>query len=215
MYVLSGCSPFAILSKGAAIWAKPSKLSTGWCNGGNQPITMADFNGDGAVDVAFLAYYETITVGLGDGSGGFVFTSYPQTVSSTSIASADFDGDGNIDLTDGAHVWYGDGKGTFGGLPTLVAGAAGDWFGAGDITGDGLADVVQVSGGLSPGLSAFISQPGRMFIGMGIVGDTPTSADWPLARVTDINHDGIADFVQVSGIQLEQLLMNVAGYGGW
>src|SRR5579871_435332 len=69
---------------------------------GNAPGSVAsgDFNGDGFTDIAVLNRGDsTISILLGDGSGGFtvVGTKPASGANAVAIAAADLDGDGNID----------------------------------------------------------------------------------------------------------------------
>ena len=118
---------------------------------------VADFNGDGTVDVAAAASGDSaIQVYLGDANGG----SQPVSRSIvgrevTALASGDFDGDGAIDLfaadrrANTITVLLGDGRGNFDGRTSIDVGtaAAADGLAASDIDGDGLADLVAISAG--------------------------------------------------------------------
>ncbi|MFC1572248.1 FG-GAP-like repeat-containing protein [Candidatus Eisenbacteria bacterium] len=85
-------------------------------------IACADFNGDGANDVAVTARYsDTFHVFLNDGSGGFVFEQeYDASGGPSSIVSGDFNGDEYPDLAinRSSSTWidirFGDGQGSFG-----------------------------------------------------------------------------------------------------
>jgi hypothetical protein len=72
------------------------------CSVGVDPvaIAIADFNGDGHLDIA-TANDATgdLTILLGDGQGGFTFkTNYPIGTVPQGVAAGDFDGDGIPDL---------------------------------------------------------------------------------------------------------------------
>ncbi len=138
---------------------------------GESPRSMvaADLNGDGKTDLAIANEgSDTVTVLLGDGSGGFApalgspfaVPGGPEASSSRpglpdSIAAGDFNGDGNLDLamanfngsSDDIAVLQGDGHGGF-------TNAAGSPFPAngnprplvvGDFNGDGLPDLAVVN----------------------------------------------------------------------
>ena len=99
---------------------------------GNSPVSLitADFNGDGYADLATANMVDNVTgnvsILLGNGTGGFApVTNFGVGVSTVpkSACSADFDGDGKIDLatacitnnnTCNVSVLTGDGTGSFG-----------------------------------------------------------------------------------------------------
>lgn len=120
--------------------------ATGSRGGGS--IAIADFNGDGFLDLAYAdspdAYY---VVMLGGPLGTFVSSkTYSLPSSSRAIAAADVDGDGNVDLiTDapqGFRILRGRGDGTFE-PPRLVSiGYQPIALAIGDFNGDGHPDVV-------------------------------------------------------------------------
>jgi len=107
---------------------------------------IADFNGDGNLDVAvggtnFHGKGE-VTVYLGDGKGGFNRgASYPMPFAGESLAAADVNGDGKIDLiSDGVSVLLGNGDGTFRKGASVPSGGSGS-VNIGDFNGDGKLDV--------------------------------------------------------------------------
>jgi len=85
-------------------------------------ITAADFNGDGAVDLATAnSGSNNITVLLNDGNGDFTGVDYASGTAPFAILSADFNGDGHPDLVTvnrlsaDVTIFLGNGDGTFGG----------------------------------------------------------------------------------------------------
>jgi hypothetical protein len=111
-------------------------------------IAVADFNGDGNLDLAVVDGAGGLSILLGDGKGGLRFAvEYPAGYG-TSVAAADFNGDGKADLAvasqeDGVAIFIGNGDGSFqppiyyplaGSLPSSIAG--------GDFNGDGKLDLV-------------------------------------------------------------------------
>lgn len=90
----------------ALVWADPTTYLGPQLLGGPQAIAVGDFNGDGNLDVALDIDGARVDVLLGMGTGTFVPLSTPAYVITKnqtgygggSIAAADLNGDGNIDL---------------------------------------------------------------------------------------------------------------------
>ena len=130
---------------------------------GSQPYSVAvgDFNGDGIPDLAVANSGDnTVTVLLGNGSGGFTAAtgspfaagSYPD-----SVAVGDFNGDGIADLvvanlySNNVTILLGNGSGSFtpaGGSP--FAAVSPSFIAVADFNGDGIADLA-VTNGVSNG----------------------------------------------------------------
>jgi len=114
---------------------------------GSITAAVADFNGDGHLDIATAIQTAGSTIqgfifiSLGNGDGTFQIGPRVPNVTSvtTPLLVGDFNADGNLDLATGGFFYYGQGNGTFptsngsSGAPTFVL--------AGDANGDGLLDV--------------------------------------------------------------------------
>src|SRR6185503_9706228 len=126
--------------------AKPG--STSAARSAVHRAVVADFNGDGTVDVAAVeAGSSSLEILLGEPGGAAAPSRGALGRRAVALASGDFDGDGAIDLfvADGSSnavtVLLGDGRGRFDTRRSLDAGirAAADGLAASDIDGDGLA----------------------------------------------------------------------------
>jgi hypothetical protein len=172
-----------------------------------QAAIIADFNGDGIPDLALSEanpgynIYGTLTVLLGKGSGMFeppVGTSSP---GAFAMASADFNGDGRLDLVisdgSGAAVMLGNGDGTFG-TPLQILNTIGSPARAvltGDFNNDGKPDVIVVANGFLQ------SNPIYVFLGNGDGTFQAPRQFWSSTSIptgiaaADFNHDGKLDLV--------------------
>jgi FG-GAP-like repeat len=121
-------------------------------------VAVGDFNNDGKLDVAFAAVPQYLDVMLGNGDGTFaaptVVYDFGPGAGVSSVAAADFDGDGNLDLA----IYYylssagqlsilrGNGDGTFQAPLTLAGLSNYSPYGippllTGDFNGDGHVDI--------------------------------------------------------------------------
>ncbi|MDC0678921.1 FG-GAP repeat domain-containing protein [Sorangium atrum] len=121
---------------------------------GNQPtsVQVADFNGDGKLDVVTSNFVgSSLSVLLGNGDGTLQSaTNYsaPGANTPNDVAVADVNGDGKLDLISAnangqtLSVWLGNGDGTF--QPAIVFPSGGsfpDAVAVGDLNGDGKLDL--------------------------------------------------------------------------
>ncbi len=113
-------------------------------------IVLADFNGDGLLDVAVACYgSNSVSVLLGNGNGTFgAAASFATNWNPRTVAAADFNGDGRLDLavvnvgSNSVSILFGNGDGSFAAASDLWAGSGAQFLALGDFNGDGKTDVV-------------------------------------------------------------------------
>jgi hypothetical protein len=167
-------------------------------------IAVGDFNMDGNADVAVVSDQGAgLSVLLGKGDG--TFTAQPllsaEGADITSMAVADFNGDGFPDLLFndrefGARVAYGNGEGAFQLPQGLLPGVEGFTVAVGDFNGDGRPDVAI---GANNQAVILLNQAGGSVAGS----FEPASSAIPLLAgswttstiVADMNGDGLPDLV--------------------
>jgi FG-GAP-like repeat/Bacterial Ig-like domain (group 3)/Abnormal spindle-like microcephaly-assoc'd, ASPM-SPD-2-Hydin len=184
-----------------------------------------DFNGDGRADLAVLSYngnsISYITVLLGNGDGTFAAPLTGQVYNQGSVggdvilgtlAAADFNGDGKLDLavvgdyvsSGGVTILLGNGDGTFTAAgPNVDLTADFALIATGDFNGDGIPDFV------TPNYFEFGGSP-TIFLGKGDGTFTfkPTSFTldyFPTSvLVADFNGDGVLDlaFSDLNGVEI-------------
>jgi len=199
------------LGKGDGTFQPPITYSTG--AGYSFAIAVADFNGDGKIDMAVSSFNLTsnisgIAILPGNGDGTF---QSPSTIplgawgaGTTSLASGDANGDGNVDLiastTGGFTVVLGNGNGTFQ-SPVSYSGFNGAYnLVVGDLNGDNKLDIAANNSSDS----AISTSPSGIAVIMGFgdgtfpaprlfnVGTTGTTGAQSVVAA-DFNKDGIVD----------------------
>jgi len=181
-------------------------------------IAVGDFDRDGIPDLA-VANHETslVTVLVGNGAGGFALArGSPLETGSRphvhSVATADFDGDGNLDLvvesadTDGVHVLWGDGRGGYSRPAAYVVGDL-PYFRvrAGDLDGDSRPDIAVALS--RPGTVAVLRSDGRGGFMAAPGSPYPAGGQNPLnVAIGDLNGDRRTDLVVVHAGGLSILL---------
>jgi hypothetical protein len=180
------------------------------------PLALADFNGDGVVDVVMtLTRTNEVAVSFGNGDGTFeepklVNISLPtgQTFDPAAIVAADFNHDGAIDLvasSSGASGMTilslsGNGAGGFGSplvIATPAAGSVIQNMTIGDFDTDDNADLAYTLGVPCPGSTFICSSTLYVLYGNGafaFTSTTPYSSHGPLGISSgDLNSDGRTD----------------------
>ncbi|HET6724967.1 MAG TPA: FG-GAP-like repeat-containing protein [Gammaproteobacteria bacterium] len=182
-------------------------------------VTAADFDDDGAPDIAFVTQGSgdsTVNVLLNNGDGTFKtgFTAKMGTIA-IGIASADLDGDGNEDVvtadigSGNVSVFMGNGDGT---LKSGKAFAAADGVNSvvlTDIDGDGDMDIVAAAGA---------SQTVAVLLGNGSGGFAaaktyPAGVAATALAVDDVTGDGKADAVVANGDEDQNGVSVLVGNG--
>ncbi|MFJ8298051.1 FG-GAP-like repeat-containing protein [Streptomyces sp. NPDC094447] len=184
-------------------------------------VAVGDFDGDGAPDLATSnTNTNNVSVVLGNGDGTFGAAAQLGLSGGTapqSIATADLDGDGHLDLvtsnasTGTLSVLLGDGGGGFGTASGVPAGVAlPSRLELADVDEDGTPDAVLVAPG-APGRVAVLLGDGAG--GFGTASVLPAGANLSSASVADPNGDGHADLVVSSAGSHEVLVFEGDGTG--
>ncbi|MFL5437371.1 MAG: FG-GAP repeat domain-containing protein, partial [Myxococcales bacterium] len=166
-------------------------------------IACADLDGDSKLDLAVTGApgtgQDNLTFLPGDGHGGFS-TGQPMAVGWGAFhpVVADVDRDGHLDVvvaTSGPRsiaVLYGTGTGSLG-APVQAGGIDGAaWVTVGDVTGDGLPDVLYLSNCLCDSTTTVVPNIGGSFTDS-LAYSLPIGG--ASAQLADLDRDGILDYV--------------------
>ena len=199
-------------------------------------LVVADFNGDEKLDFATSNNAgEWVTVGLGNGDGTFRSSQsygYSWSAPINGIATADLNGDGNLDMVQagggtgvGITVMLGSAHGAFG-APTSVVVGCGDanrggvsYIALGDVNGDGKVDVVanltNAGGGCPNNEVAVLLGNGKGKFKKPVYYSTGTTQQSNTITLADLRGDGRLDILTSNGDgSLSVLLNNGAGKYG-
>jgi hypothetical protein len=186
-------------------------------------LVAGDFNGDGKLDVAIASFNSpsytdatnlgTVTVLLGDGGGAFAQVSASpingdEPDELLAIVTADFNGDGNLDLavlnggSNTLTVLLGNGDGTFTAAASPATGNNPSAIAVGDFNGDGKADLA-VTDSASNTVTILLSNGDGTFTAAAspATGNNPGSV-----AVGDFNGDGNLDLAVANQVGVTILL---------
>lgn len=176
-------------------------------------LALGDFNADGRLDIVVSQLIVGATIFLGNGAGGFTMAGNVGYGTGANImervAVGDFDGDGDLDIAltdagqDRLRLAFGDGLGGLLASSTLLTSPALDLpvgLASGDVTGDGILDLVTV-GGLSDQMVVFAGNGSGGFSAtstqLAVLDASATPRDVSLA---DIDRDGRLDALVASRV---------------
>src|ERR1035441_8536442 len=175
---------------------------------GSNSLFVADFNGDGKLDLAALTPYNGVFIFLGNGDGTFkpavgystVDPNYPSKTDAVGMAVGDLNGDGKLDIAvtenSGMAVLLNNGNGTFGTATYYDSGIAPFesqmGIAIGDVNGDKKNDIVITD--YYGNVVLYLNQGGGKFAVKGVIAKLGVSLPW-LVSIADINGDKKMDVV--------------------
>ncbi len=167
---------------------------------------LADFNNDGLLDMA-EAGGAGITVLLGTSGGGFGAGIYHNLVNAPyALATADFNGDGFMDIVTENRVMLGNGNGTFQSGATYAPN--GYDAAVGDLNGDGFVDIASTRG---PAVTISLGN-GDGTVAAAVYNYGAASAPRDIA-LADFDVDGILDIVVTNSIEVGGSIAVLLGNG--
>ncbi|RKY20382.1 MAG: hypothetical protein DRP62_08605, partial [Planctomycetota bacterium] len=234
-YHVGAVGVYLLLGDGKGAF-KPSPK--GWIRTGREPSGMAvgDFDEDGDLDLAVACIWDDrITVILGDGEGGAKSESsvqFPRNTQPASIVTADFNGDGHLDLATANYgtgeppypsvsVMLGDGKGGFAKAKDYQVIKRPEALVVGDFNEDGYVDIAAINSAklVSIKPEIVVKNYVSLFYGDGTGGfvgpnnlNTDITDPYRMA-VADFNGDGHLDLALVGDSSYEVSLLLGDGEG--
>jgi hypothetical protein len=203
-----------LLGNGDGTFQKPLKFAVP----APAALAVGDFDSDGNQDLAVVETSTgdgSIAIFLGDGAGHFKLSaSYRTGVAPISVAAADFNGDGHLDLAvanNGGQsgqgslmVFIGTGKGTFQ-KPVTYKIVGAPWaVAAGDLNGDHHPDLAVTN--LGGYVSVFINDGTGKFLKP--VTYSATGGEVVDVKIADLRHDGKQDLILANGSVGMVVLLN-------
>lgn len=186
-------------------------------NGIYMDVVAADFNNDGALDIAGAGWgtYGALRVWLGDGTGGWSASSFNEKGNFYGLSTGDLDGDGNTDILAGTfglgfRIYPGNGNGGFSQTETPV-GDGNYWQPvSADLNGDGTPELL--AGSMDDGgLRGWRKDEHGAW--MAIEGWFPASGVYYGLAAGDMNKDGIDDICAAGFGEGVKLWLGKSGQG--